>query len=1609
MKKLLSIFITFCVLFSMVQMSLGLSVSAGGDTLTPAQIAAKNYPVPANFEVSQVFTLDSSGCTEEGCYYDTACKKITSSGGNYTNVLPSKGKLDGSGFMFWYKSTTGGIMRLRSRPTSSEGPIVLEASLSASSGCWVKYYYHGASGSWENCTPKTDVESSDIRSKVSDDEIYMLTFSNWSSGGATYIDEFYTFKPIPTPADTYDNDNQAFKFAPSRYARSTKTSQNYTTSEGAVELVSDYGSTTSNTPISATYYADADQFATAVAVAKQKSGFLKINVSNISCQNSSGNDAAANIVITFGGIDKSINEYSFGAGTNDDLLLNVADLETPEDITTIGITVKGSSIKNVDFKFSAITVYERDNSCMYLEAEDLNGVYASNRYATPTALSTVTDGGKNRTYINVGSNTNSSAYVEFTLPELEPGEYKLGVAMYMTKTKGTFIVSVNNINNVYGIELGDATYSNKHNTYNDNLCTIKITKSYADGPSKLKFTTAPKKNQIMCIDYFTLVKTSSLSAEPSSNFVVKDYPEMQDYEVKKVLDRFDNFICSGDERYYSPLNSSNYVKGGYVGDGNAFNLNSCGSINGGGGDANSISSGSEGYLDGDGIRFWYRSSSSFTLRFVPTSGSREEITVPANSSGGWYTIYFKDFKTTTSEKVKNIVLKGGTVYIDELHVIQQKQGDIVYSISGNTAYVSGYNLRLENIEIASTYQGLPVTAIAEGALSNSNTLKSVVLPSSVTSIGANAFSGCKKLQSINLGSNITSIGANAFSGCTGLLAEVANNSVAKNYVINNSIDYRCNNGTFDYKKLGSSVKIVEYVGSAKNVTVPATIDSVTVDEILENAFKDNTNITGVSMSTVITIGDSAFSGCTSLNSVNLGSVVETIGSKSFENVNALEEITLPESITSMKSDTFKNCYDNITANVVKDSYAYTYVNTKATAMTQIPATSSAFKYSLYRYQATVIRYTGSSTVISIPETIDDYPVIAVGEAAFKNNTTITYVSFSDNCKRIYKEAFRGCSSLSGFNINRIVYIGNLGFAFCTSLKNITLTNISKYESDTFLGCSVNISINSVQFARSAKDLTDTWHAGINLGNIFDGTFSWSNAGYHTYSGNIPTKITKARIDFITNAGFDVIRFPITWVNYVDDSNNYKIDDDYLSAVKDVVDYAIADNAYIIIDVHHDVYNWLNLSNYSDEQIEKFEAIWEQIAEYFKDYDEHLIFEGVNELRYKEDWDGNGNSGGTDLFNKFNNIQKAFYDTVRATGGYNDIRYLMLETYGAQAKAGHCQKAWVPTVEEDDHVMMSYHFYSDGIGENYFNNQFGYGKSYFVDQGIPCIMGEIARNRINLYDGNNPVSDERREQENQNLYNWTKAVFSSAKNHDQKVILWEDNGFFGMINHGSLAWDFPLEIEAMRESVYPENEEIDEEEMHIEMLMNAGASIRLGQVNGIRFTTQVDVAKIEELRSAGYTVELGTLIGPEDAIGEELDYDDCNSGKAVKVQFTASDYYNGTSNVIAGSMTSIREQTTSNPTSGNIARNFVGRGYAIVTDSKGNKVYSYAEYFDYDVANNTRSVAYIAAMYKNDANSSYPQLASSYAEVVDRWASFYDDPNAPYEENFPNDPALKDIF
>lgn len=146
-----------------------------------------------------------------------------------------------------------------------------------------------------------------------------------------------------------------------------------------------------------------------------------------------------------------------------------------------------------------------------------------------------------------------------------------------------------------------------------------------------------------------------------------------------------------------------------------------------------------------------------------------------------------------------------------------------------------------------------------------------------------------------------------------------------------------------------------------------------------------------------------------------------------------------------------------------------------------------------------------------------------------------------------------------------------------------------------------------------------------------------------------------------------------------------------------------------------------------------------------------------------------------------------------------------------------------------------------------------------------------------------------------------------------------------------------------------------------------ASIRLNDPTGIRFFTTIDTDAVAALNTNNEEVEYGTLIGPEDRIGDELTIDDVTASNAVNVKYTSSSWYS--ENTFVGSIVSVRAK--------NIARSFVGRGYVKIGDT-----YYYSE------GSATRSLAQVAYNYKNDANSGYSLLDDSVRTQVDAWAEQY---------------------
>ncbi|MDE6220079.1 MAG: glycoside hydrolase family 5 protein [Lachnospiraceae bacterium] len=307
---------------------------------------------------------------------------------------------------------------------------------------------------------------------------------------------------------------------------------------------------------------------------------------------------------------------------------------------------------------------------------------------------------------------------------------------------------------------------------------------------------------------------------------------------------------------------------------------------------------------------------------------------------------------------------------------------------------------------------------------------------------------------------------------------------------------------------------------------------------------------------------------------------------------------------------------------------------------------------------------------------------------------------------------------------------------------------------------------------TAMDIVKDMKIGWNIGNTLDSTrtdITRMDASYkfETAWGN--PEVTPELIDTVLDSGFNVIRIPVSWTNHIGPEPEYQITESWMERVREVVDYAYDKGAYVILNIHHEDWNYPYYDNL-DRASAEMAAVWKQIAEVFKDYDEHLIFEGQNEPRKvgtSLEWNG-GDAEGWEVVNKTNQV---FIDTVRAAGGSNPYRMLMIPGYAANCSVG-IRHIEVP--ENDNRVIISVHAYEpydfalnkDGRSEwnhdtDAIDRLMKDLQALFLDNGTPVIIGEFgAMNKNN--------ESERAE--------WAAYYVSAAKKVGVPCIWW-DNGLF----------------------------------------------------------------------------------------------------------------------------------------------------------------------------------------------------------------------------------------
>jgi len=258
------------------------------------------------------------------------------------------------------------------------------------------------------------------------------------------------------------------------------------------------------------------------------------------------------------------------------------------------------------------------------------------------------------------------------------------------------------------------------------------------------------------------------------------------------------------------------------------------------------------------------------------------------------------------------------------------------------------------------------------------------------------------------------------------------------------------------------------------------------------------------------------------------------------------------------------------------------------------------------------------------------------------------------------------------------------------------------------------------------DTVAAMQPGWNLGNTFDSTgsdeTSWGNP-----------VVTQQLLQAVKAQGFNSIRIPVTWMQHLGAAPNYTIDPTYLARVKQVVDWALADGFYVMINIHHDSWEWVtNMPTQHDAVLAEYSAVWTQIAAAFKDETEKLVLESINEQAFT------GSSGDAQNASLMNELNTTFHNIVRASGSVNATRLLVLPTLGHSGDPARIDEVLQTfTALNDPNLIASVHYYGfwpfsvNIAGYTTFTadtqqdvtSAFDRLYNSFVSRGIPVIIGE----------------------------------------------------------------------------------------------------------------------------------------------------------------------------------------------------------------------------------------------------------------------------------------------
>lgn len=315
---------------------------------------------------------------------------------------------------------------------------------------------------------------------------------------------------------------------------------------------------------------------------------------------------------------------------------------------------------------------------------------------------------------------------------------------------------------------------------------------------------------------------------------------------------------------------------------------------------------------------------------------------------------------------------------------------------------------------------------------------------------------------------------------------------------------------------------------------------------------------------------------------------------------------------------------------------------------------------------------------------------------------------------------------------------------------------------------------------SSMEIVAEMGIGWNLGNSFDVRSKNKTAWGNPLS-------TGEHVKDVREMGFKTLRIPVTWDYDQEETAPYTIEPDYLSRIQKIVNEGLMNDMHVIINTHHD--DWIIPTNTEAEEVtNRLSSLWTQVANHFKAYGDHLIFEVMNEPRLMnspEEWSG-GTQEGRDIVNA---LHKAGVEAIRATGGNNANRHIMVSTYAASSTTNAMRDLVVPN--DDPNIIISVHSYFPWS----FAGQEDGPDTWGTSQEKTALESELDRIRDRwMVQENRPVIlGEWGTTDKNNLSTRTEYCAYYAKAATDRGLLpivWDDGGKFGMYNRNAMTWKYP---------------------------------------------------------------------------------------------------------------------------------------------------------------------------------------------------------------------------